>query len=88
MDNGADPDAAAVYDGETPLHLASKYGHLNCVRLLLQHGTRATVVATDRAGRKAGDIVCTTCLKPQNMTNLIYISENCVGDGMTNILRA
>ena len=75
LDNGADPDAAAVYDGETPLHLASKYGHLKCVRLLLQHGTTSTTKAVDRDGRVASAIVCATCLNPENMLHAAAIKS-------------
>ena len=73
LDNGADPDTAATYDGDNPLHLASKYGHLNCVRLLLQHG--ASTTARDRSGHEAGEIVCTACLNPQNMRNASAIHK-------------
>ena len=48
--SGADPNVRDRY-GNTALHLATRYGHTDCLKTLLQAG--AFVNATDRNGRTA-----------------------------------
>jgi len=47
-DEGRDPNYARGYDGRTPLHIASKYNHLEVVELLLSCGAKALV--EDKSG--------------------------------------
>jgi ankyrin repeat protein len=48
LDRGADINAR-MYDGRTPLHVATKAGRIEVVRVLLEHG--ANVGAEDKQGR-------------------------------------
>ncbi|XP_073835398.1 uncharacterized protein [Musca autumnalis] len=47
LDMGADPNCKSE-DGMTPLHVASMYGKVEIVRLLLQHGAELEVYDDDR----------------------------------------
>jgi len=53
LDNHAIIDAANL-NSETPLHLAAKFGHVECIDVLIENGSN--VEARDKSGKNCLDL--------------------------------
>ncbi|KAF0728382.1 hypothetical protein Ae201684P_007992 [Aphanomyces euteiches] len=75
-------DVVCRSDGETPLHRACRFGHLHCIRLLLEHGaslqatSHALVTPVDVAGLSSTDrdgvFACLAAVQPSIKTLVLH----------------
>lgn len=65
-----------MFQGLSVLHIAALYGHLECMKLLLDAGDVVDVNAGCRHGRRPIHMVLTAQSRPDTHTCLTYLLEH------------